>query len=237
MPAPKHRDASGHRCADAGEATGLYKFCGETPESLPLTFTYNPAQSKISSANFLQAIRGAADAWNKPYGSAIPSPFGTVLQIANASTTRGLAKDGVNVVLWGDPADCHLPGAIAVACLHYAGPSGSAAHRIVEVDIILNVDETWRHATDLDELTGYGTGTAAVALASWFDVQAVLTHEFGHAIGLEHFIGVRAYPSDLTDAGRHLQTMYAADYRGSTAKRSLEAGDILGLREVVDAAN
>lgn len=232
----KHAD-TGHHCGGAGSETGLYLWCGEAPASFPLSFSYNPAFSQVSGSEFDSAVRGAASAWNNPVP---PVADGPVLSIAG-STTAGLGKDGKNVVLWGDPADCGVPGAVAVACLHYAGPSGTARHRIVEVDIVLNVDEVWEQAGILENVTGQATGNVAYAnpTANWFDVQSAITHEFGHAIGLEHIGNASSVPffEDLTDLGKHMQTMYSIDVRGSTAKRTLELGDLMGLREVAEYVN
>ena len=233
----EHHGKAGHQCGGGtGAETGLFRSCGEFPASLPMSFSYNPLLNQVTQAQFAAALHGAADAWNEPLGP-VPSPFGEVLSIGG-TTTKGLDEDGTNVVLWGNPADCGLPGAVAVACLYYAGPSGTARHRIVEVDVILNYDETWHQAAGVEEVTGVVTGTAAVAnpSASWFDVQSILAHEFGHALGLEHVGNGSSLPnfSDLTDLGKHLQTMYPVDFRGSTAKRSIEIGDILGLNYVYE---
>lgn len=220
--------------AGLGEQTGLFKACGEFPIDLPMSFAYNPLLNQVTGPEFVEALNGAADAWNHPFGIGTPSPFGTVIDIAT-TTTRGAVRDGVNVVVWGNTADCGLPGVIAVACLRYDGASGDARHRIVEVDIILNYDETWRQASAADELSGIVSGTAAQSFVNWIDLESVLAHEFGHAIGLEH-IGTPGfpYPSRLADTGQHLQTMYRYDFRGSTIKRTLDVGDILGLRHVTE---
>jgi len=233
----EHQGKAGHQCGGGtGAETGLYRSCDEFPVSLPMTFSYNPLLNQVTGPEFTAALNGAADAWNQPFGVGIPSPFGTVLTIGG-STTKGAAKDGTNVVSWGNPADCGLPGVVAVACIRYAS-NNPATHEIVEVDIILNYDETWRQATGLDQLMGTATGNAALAgpSANWLDVQSALAHEFGHALGLEHVGHGSSVPNfgDLTDLGKHMQTMYPVDFRGSTAKRTIELGDILGLNYVYE---
>lgn len=233
----KHADVQ-HDCSGgAGSQSGLFLACGELPLDLPVKFRLNTHLSQVGGSDFVAAARAAADTWNHPFGFGTPSPYEEAIEVLG-TTTAGSGRDGINVVMWGNPADCGAAGAIAVACLRYESDSGAGAHRIVEVDIILNYDETWAFPSGIDEWVGVATGSAATATGSWLDVQSTLAHEFGHAVGLEH-IGTAGFPfpSRAGDIGKHLQTMYLYDYRGSTAKRSLEAGDILGLHHIHERMN
>ena len=66
--------------------------------------------------------------------------------------------------------------------------------------------------------------------ADWYDVQSVVTHELGHALGLEDIGSTqRPWPGTFTDAPKHAQTMYRWYALGSTNKRTLAEGDILAL--------
>ncbi|MEM3459075.1 MAG: hypothetical protein QXN36_00595 [Candidatus Bathyarchaeia archaeon] len=116
------------------------------------------------------------------------------------TTTRTAGRrDGYNVVSWG----AYQAGVIAVT---YIWASGS---RIVETDCRMNTYYTW-------SLSGE---------AGKFDVQNIMTHEFGHWCGL----------ADLYNDVDYWLTMYGYANYGETYKRTLGLGDILGLEAVYGA--
>src|SRR4029453_9188571 len=80
---------------------------------------------------------------------------------------------------------------------------------VEEFDILLSSNFPW--STALNGAVASCSGTAGA-----FDVQAVLTHELGHPVGLEHV---------TSDA----QTMYGFVATGETRKRSLEPGGLAGV--------
>lgn len=96
------------------------------------------------------------------------------------------------------------------------GPDGilaQAAYRfdlssklMSEFDIVFDTDETWSTTGEPNK----------------FDVQNVGTHEVGHTLVLE----------DLYDSADSEQTMYGYSSPGETEKRTLEAGDLAGLRYI-----
>jgi len=172
----------------------------------------------------------------------VAGAIGICMPLCYGGATTAIAgyADGVNAIGWGDPSLCDGSHAdrVAVACLWYEGTSGSARHRIKEVDIIISPQKTWRIADDV--LMGELKATAPfINSATWYDVESVMTHELGHALGLEDIGNAsRAWPADITDAARHDQTMYRWYVPGSVNKRSLGAGDIAGLQLIaMDTAN
>jgi len=123
------------------------------------------------------------------------------------TTTRTLvadwdSPDGENEVYFGDVAE---PGAIAITIVWgiFGGPPFQ--RELIEWDQVYDqVDYDWSDSGEAGEM----------------DFENIATHELGHSVGLD----------DLYDAKCSEQTMYGyADY-GETKKRTLEAGDIAGIR-------
>lgn len=95
------------------------------------------------------------------------------------------------------------PAIIAVTTL-WIDPSTKS---IVEFDMEFDTDYTW----------GDATKTSSV-----MDVQNIATHELGHAVGL----------GDLYTSACSSETMYGYSGYGETIKRTLNKGDIDGLRKI-----
>lgn len=108
--------------------------------------------------------------------------------------------DGNNVIDIGSYGD---PGVIAVTSIWY----NIYTKRIYEFDMRLNNAFTWSDAT-------------TDSRASIMDVQDIVTHELGHSVGLKDL-----YTSSCSQA-----TMYGYSSYREVKKRTLESGDIKGLR-------
>lgn len=109
------------------------------------------------------------------------------------------------------------PGTI-LAVTHLAGHGTE----IDSADIRLDVRAPW-------EIFEVGNSDCpGVHDTSAFDVEGVLTHEFGHALGLGHEPSAKE-PEDPTDP---LLTMYPGAPPGWTAERSPEKGDIGGIERL-----
>jgi len=112
------------------------------------------------------------------------------------------APDGKNEVYFADIADNNAI-AITIVWGNFKGPA--AGRELVEWDQVFDdVDYNWSSTGEPGRM----------------DFENIATHELGHSVGL----------NDLYNSGCANETMYGyADY-GETMKRSLEAGDIAGIK-------
>lgn len=183
-------------------------------------------------AHALAIAKAAAEAWNRIWP--MQSPAGECALICVVGSTRlGMAQDGVNTISWGSPSDCGgaFQDSIAVACYvdESAAPNGST--RIEEVDIVLSSTRRWAWPQDVPEVARGSVRSlypGAILDVDWYDAQSVLTHEIGHAFGLED-IGNAHWPSDFRDAAMFSQVMYAWVTRGATDKRLPQEGDFANM--------
>jgi len=117
----------------------------------------------------------------------------TVFSYRGTTIRSAGRRDNYNVVAWG----AYGAGAIAVTYIWYRGS------QILETDTRMNTYYKW-------SLSGE---------ASKMDIQNIMTHEFGHWVGLD----------DLYDDVDYWLTMYGYGDYGETYKRTLGLGDINGL--------
>jgi Matrixin len=159
-----------------------------------LNVTRSTQNVPVGSTAFANALNGAIAAWE---GTRLPnSAFGGVV----AQNVRPRQRlDGQNVVGFGK-----IGSAVGVTRFWV----DTATSNVVEFDTLLNSKYPWSTAFALSE-------TCAATTPVAFDVQAVLTHELGHPVGLEHF-------------DNDVQTMYPFVATGETRKRTLAAGDTNG---------
>lgn len=217
--------------ADSSCVDGVaFKTCGERITlGKPMHFKMNHSArpSGVTADQATMAATLAAVEWNRHWPAvSVSSPTcGAVCFDGNTSASVGF--NGVNTISWGATSQCGGadPDGVAVACVYLDGKG-----RVTEVDIVFNSAKAWKQpiADPLGEVAGLIPNANGV----WYDVQSAITHEFGHAIGLEDIGADRPWPYDLTDTARYTQTMYGFYYRGSTNKRTLDAGDIAGLQVV-----
>jgi hypothetical protein len=121
-----------------------------------------------------------------------------------AGTTFNLGLDGENEVFF---ADVDSPGAIAVTEVWGIFSGSPKNRRLVEWNMVFDdVDFDWSA-----ELAG---------VVGKMDFDNIGNHEIGHAFGMGH------------SGSCAEETMYAFASEGETKKRTLEAGDIAGIKRL-----
>jgi len=111
--------------------------------------------------------------------------------------------DDENVAAFGTYPDSNV---IAVTTIwgYFNGPPKT--RELVEWDMLFNTHFKW------------GVG----ASEEWMDLQNIATHELGHSAGM----------NDLYETSCDLETMYGYSKNGEIIKRSLNAGDIVGIQKL-----
>ena len=160
----------------------------------------NTINTEGLSSSFL--LNTAKTAANQWNNNLIVNPLGTGF----ATTTKTVsldAPDGDNVILFGSIG---TGGVLAVTYTWgvFDGPIGS--RELIEWDMVFD-EQDWNW--------GDADSTPSV-----YDFQSVCTHELGHAIGM----------GDLYNSACTAQTMFGSVGPGSTSKRTLATGDIVGVQ-------
>ena len=139
----------------------------------------DPKSPMVSWDDLVSATMGAADSWTQASGAC---GGGFRLEVAKAATSDslGVEADGVNAVILRASNYCNSrtgaptcdPLSLAVTWLYYTDSPGTADDgQLYETDIQINAEAyDWGLTPD----------------ARTMDLQSALTHELGHALGLDH---------------------------------------------------
>jgi hypothetical protein len=155
----------------------------------------------LNENDVLDAVQAAALTWNEQTTADI---------LPSCSAASGLeadwdSPDGFNEVVFGDLSQQYPGGGVIAVTIVWGIFGGPPSQRgIMEFDMVLDdVNFDWSTSGDLDKM----------------DVQNIVTHELGHAVGLDDM-----YQSTCSEV-----TMYGYSTEGETKKRDLEPADITGL--------
>ena len=163
-------------------------------------YVVNPSNARGLDGMFI-ADNLATDI-GKWEGAAVKDILGTGTTTSEPLSADTSAPDGRNEVYF---ADVGQNGAIAITIVWGVFRGSASQKQLVEWDQVYDdVDYDW----------------SAAGEAGKMDFENIATHELGHSVGM----------SDLYSGSCGQETMYGyADY-GETNKRTLESGDITGVK-------
>ncbi len=176
-----------------GEVTAQFVTNGYVWAAKTAEWSYNPAGKKAGLAGEDAALNAAAATWAAQGANFHFSGGG-----ATAAGTGGCSNDhdGHNTVGWAAQ-----PGKVLAVTCSWWTSKGAAT----EFDMQLDPDWSWT------------TGSAATT-----DLQSVVLHEFGHALGLNHSTDIDA-------------VMFAS-YKAGTLKRTPNTDDRAGILSLYGAS-
>ncbi|MGI2336098.1 MAG: hypothetical protein ACRKGH_05585 [Dehalogenimonas sp.] len=196
---------------DSGDTTKeWYKYSGIHWNATNIPVTYKVNISGYSN-DFLAGVQAAFQAWEADDQSSIDFEYYGSFTGLPSSFLGGGAANGINEVGWVDISR-QYSNAIAVTMIWY----NPLTKEITEVDMAMNSVLPWAQSTisgDPDQASG---------VSGRYDVQNIATHEVGHWLML----------GDLYNKPTMTQTMYGYGSLGEVSKRSLESGDLAGLRAI-----
>ncbi|MDO8183695.1 MAG: matrixin family metalloprotease [bacterium] len=155
----------------------------------------------LSDSTVFDTVNNGVTKWETASGRnilGVGSSTSAILEVDN------VAPDGNNELYFGAIADSGVIGVTTVWGYFSGRP---ASRELLEWDMVLNdVDYAW----------------SASGEANKMDLDNIVTHELGHAVGL----------GDLYDSTCAEETMYGYATYGETKKQTLNAGDIAGISKL-----
>lgn len=190
----------------APEESEPYELLGKGVEwkELNLKYVINPTNfDGLSDIAIASAITTAAEAWDSASSSELFYDY-TSITFDNDAEIDTVSPDYKNEIVFETISDSNTIAMCIVWGRFYGPPS---SREIIEFDIIFNEYYKWGNVDDDPTV---------------MDLQNIVTHELGHGLGL----------ADLYDQTPTviIQTMYGYASKGETDKRTLENGDIAGVK-------
>ncbi len=196
-----------------------YSWAPPSQESIPyyISTSFRGALVDQSYDEAIAAIHSAADQWTQQGRSTARLVF------QGFTDQAGIARDGVNIVSF-DPNPCPF-GSVCVAAASIWYDPSTLANR--EFDIVVYGRNSYGHSIP------WGSGGLP-----WLPgIRMVMAHEFGHVLGLDHYLGGVMQPSILTGVADFplsdediagVQHLYGSPLLGVTASHGSYAAVYLG---------
>jgi hypothetical protein len=145
------------------------------PSNCALVTVYTNGYAGLGRDEIAKSVAAAAQAWGPSVScpSGGPPSFEIVVAMAPDGAKGAAAKDLNNVVVFTEAGWPYQADALALTT-HYADHAG----RIIGTDIEINPNVTWANLDPGAPPESHGIER--------FDLQTVMTHEFGHFVGLAH---------------------------------------------------
>lgn len=168
----------------------------------------------VTDAQFLTAAQSALATWENDAGSYFDANYaGTTTRVTHISNAALPPWNNYNDIIFDElygqaPGGTQLDNALAYCAVRNDLVNG----RIIEADIWI----------DITASNGVVRPWSIGAQAGRYDLQNTLTHEAGHWVGLADLSGATTVDTQ--------QTMWVTSNMNDISKRSLEKGDLAGLR-------